>query len=63
MTDEQMQLYLDAAAAIVGVPIPPDHRDGVLGYFRLAADLAAGLEAFDLPPDEEPAPVFRPGGA
>lgn len=61
LDDQQISKYLDDAAAIVGVTIAPAHRDGVLGFFRLAATLAADLAAFDLPELQEPAPQFRPG--
>lgn len=63
MDDAELMNYLEAASAVVGVPIPAAQRDGVLGFFRLAAAMAADLAAFDLPPLEEPAPMFRPGDA
>ena len=60
LDDDEISQYLDVAAAIVGVPVPPAHRDGVLGFFRLSATPAADLAAFELPALQEPAPQFRP---
>lgn len=57
MTDDQA---LDLLAALAGLPIPPEYRDGVLRQWRLNQALAAALLAFDLPETAHPAPVFRP---
>lgn len=44
--DEQAD-YVDAAAALIELPIGP-YRDGVLRYFALAAEMNALVEAFPL---------------
>ena len=49
---------LDILAALAGMPILPEHREGVLRQWRLNQALAAPLLAFDLPETCHPAPVF-----
>ena len=52
--------YVDATAALLGLPIAPEHRDGVLRYFGIAADMAALVMAMPLAPEDESASVFIP---
>jgi hypothetical protein len=49
MTAEQQAAYVDAAAALIDLPIGP-YRDSVLRYFALAAEMNALVEAFPLGP-------------
>ncbi|MEJ8815738.1 DUF4089 domain-containing protein [Variovorax ureilyticus] len=60
MTPVQIETYVDAAAAALGLRLRPDHRPGVLRYFALAADLAAVIDAVPLAPHHEPAVAFSP---
>jgi hypothetical protein len=60
MTPEQVQAYVDAAAAALALPLAPEHRPGVLRYFALAAGFAAQLETVPLTPHDEPAVNFVP---
>jgi hypothetical protein len=60
MTPEQVQAYVDAAAAALELPLAPEHRPGVLRYFALAAGFAAQLEAVPLKANDEPAVNFVP---
>ena len=52
--------YVDAAAALIGLPIDPAHRPGVVVNLERIAQMAALVVEFPLPEDAEPAPVFRP---
>lgn len=61
MTPEQRAAYVDASAVALGLSIGP-WRDGVLGYFALAADLNAIVEAFPLGVHDESAETFVPDG-
>ena len=61
MTPEQVEAYVDAAAAALQLPIAPEHRPGVLRYFALAASFAEQVEAVPLAPHDEPAVSFVPG--
>jgi hypothetical protein len=54
------EAYVDATAALLGLPIAPEYRAGVLRYFGIAADLAALVMAMPLGPEDEPAEVFVP---
>ena len=53
---------VDAAAALLALPIAPEHRPGVVRYFALAAGFAALLQADPLGVADEPAEVFTPIG-
>jgi hypothetical protein len=60
MTPEQIEKFVDASAAALDLQLRPEHRDGVLRYFALAADLAALVQAVPLAPHVEPAVQFVP---
>ena len=51
---------VDMAAALVGLPIDPEHRPGIVLNLERIAQMAALVMEFPLPDDAEPAPVFRP---
>ena len=54
------EAYVDAAAALIGLPIDPEHRPGVVLNLERIAQMAALVLAYPLPDEAEPAPVFRP---
>jgi hypothetical protein len=60
MTPEEIERYVDAAAAALQLPLAPAHRPSVLHYFALAASMADLVNAQVLIPEDEPAPVFLP---
>lgn len=60
MTPQQVEAYVDAAAAVLALPVAAEHRPGVLRYFGLAAEMAALVEAVPLAPHDEPAVHFTP---
>ena len=60
MTPAQTEAYVDASAAALDLKLRPEHREGVLRYFQLAADMAALLDAAALDPHVEPAVNFVP---
>ncbi len=55
MTPEQIEAYVDAAAAALALPIAPAHRPGVLTYFALAAGMADLVGAHPLGITDDPA--------
>jgi hypothetical protein len=59
MTIDQQAAYVDATAALLGLPIAP-FREGVLRYFALAAEMNAVVDAFPLGPHDESGEVFAP---
>ena len=54
------ETYVDAAAALIGLPIHPEHRSGVVLNLERIAQMAALVMDFPLLDEAEPAPVFRP---
>jgi len=60
MDPADLNVYLDRAAAIMSLPIAPEHRSGVLLNLERLAAMARLLEEAPLGREDEPAPVFRP---
>jgi len=60
MTPAQIEAYVDAAAAVLQLPIAPAHRPGVLGYFALAAEMADRVAGLSLALTDDPAEAFVP---
>jgi 1-carboxybiuret hydrolase subunit AtzG-like len=52
--------YVDQAAALIGLPLDPAHRPGVVLNLGRIAAMARLVMEFPLPDEAEPAPVFRP---
>lgn len=59
-TSFDAEAYVDATAALVGIPLDPAQRPGVVLNVARLAEMAALLMAFSLPDEAEPAPVFHP---
>ena len=55
-----VEVYVDAAAALIGLPLDPAHRPGVVLNMQRIAEMAGLVMAFPLPEETEPAPVFLP---
>ena len=51
--------FLIAAAAVLGIPLDPAWRDSIRLHLQLSLQMAAMVQAFALPDDAEPAPVYR----
>jgi hypothetical protein len=60
MDPAEANAYLDAAAALLGLSVAPEHRPGVLLNLERLAAMAQLLDGAPLGRDDEPAPVFRP---
>lgn len=54
------ETYVDAAAALIELPLDPAHRPGVILNMQRIVEMAALVMAFPLSDDTEPAPVFHP---
>ena len=54
------EAYVDAAAMLIGLPLDPAHRPGVVLNLERIAQMAALVMEFALPDETEPAPVFKP---
>lgn len=59
MTDTELDAYMDASAALLGIVIDPEWRMAVRANLALSFRMAALVEAAGLSDDAEPAPVFR----
>jgi hypothetical protein len=53
-------LYVDAAAATLGLHITAEQKPGVLMYFNLAAQMAELVQGLPLGPADESGNVFVP---
>ncbi len=60
MNPETQEQYVDAAAAMLELPLHAQHRPGVLRYFALAAKFAAQLDAVPLAVHDDSAATFVP---
>ncbi|MGQ3051238.1 MAG: DUF4089 domain-containing protein [Roseateles sp.] len=60
MEAARLAAYVDATAAVLGLPLAAEHRPGVLRYFGLAAEMAALVNGLPLAVQDEPAEAFVP---
>jgi len=62
MADEPFdaEAYVDVAAKLIGLPVDPAHRPGVVLNLERIAQMAALVMEFDLPEETEPAAVYTP---
>lgn len=62
MTEPENDLptVVDQTAALIGLPIPANYRQGVIDNFERIAAIAQLVTEFSLPDDIELAPVFEP---
>jgi hypothetical protein len=58
MSDE-LDDWLDANAALLGITVSPEWRDTVRLHLGLTRDMARHVLDFPLPDEADPAPVFR----
>ena len=56
----ELEAYVDAVAALIGLPLDPAYRPGVLLNLDRIGQMARLVMEFALPDDTEAAPVFRP---
>jgi Protein of unknown function (DUF4089) len=52
--------WVDQMAALVGLPLCPEHRPGVVENFERIRAVAQLVTAFPLPEAVESAPIFEP---
>jgi hypothetical protein len=63
MSLSEIEQQVEAAASLIGLPIPPEYRDGVLRYFGIASLMAKLVMEHPLTPADEPAALFVPVAA
>jgi hypothetical protein len=54
------EAFVDAQSALLGLPIAPEHRPGVVRYLQLVASIAPRVMDFALTPADESGSVFVP---
>ncbi len=60
MTDDaDLDAFIAAGTALLGIPVDPAWRDQIRADLAVTLRLAAMVDAFPLPDDADPAPVFR----
>ena len=60
MQPADMEAWMDAQCALLGVSLSPEQRPGVLRYLQLVAGLAPRVMDFPLEPSDESGNTFRP---
>ncbi|WP_291010577.1 DUF4089 domain-containing protein [Hydrogenophaga sp.] len=60
MNEADMQAFVDAQCACLGLILAPEHRPGVLRYLHLVAGMAPKVMDFPLTPADESGNVFIP---
>jgi hypothetical protein len=60
MSDEECDRLITGLAALVALPLDPAHREAVSTNFRQLLAQAEIVMRVVLPPETEPAPIFRP---
>ncbi|NJR49946.1 MAG: DUF4089 domain-containing protein [Leptolyngbyaceae cyanobacterium CSU_1_3] len=62
MTDKKPTVaeYIDLVAAVVNLPLQPEHQAGVVANFERIQAIAQLVTEFPLSEDIEAAPVFEP---
>ena len=59
MTRDPLDDFIDTAARALGLPMEENWRPAVAANLRVTLEHAAAVEAFSLPEDAEPGPVFK----
>jgi Protein of unknown function (DUF4089) len=59
MTDHELDAWIDAGTAVLGIDVQPEWRAAVRLHLTITLGHAGTVLAFDLPDDADPAPVFR----
>jgi hypothetical protein len=56
----QLETWVDAQCALLGLTLAPEHRPGVLRYTQLVMGMADRVMDFPLTPHDESGSVFVP---
>ena len=57
--DEALTAFIEAGAKLLGLPLDAAWAASIRGHLRVTLRHAALVDAFELPDEAEPAPVFR----
>jgi hypothetical protein len=56
---DPLDRFIDAAAQALGLPVEDAWRPAIAANLRVTLEHAASVEAFALPDDAEPGPIFK----
>jgi hypothetical protein len=56
---DELDAWLDASAALLGITFAPEWRDSVRLHLGITRDMAQRVLDFPLPDEADAAPVFR----
>jgi hypothetical protein len=59
MTDQELDAWIDAGTAVLGIAVRPEWRAAVRLHLGITIDHANNVLAFAMPDEADPAPVFR----
>jgi 1-carboxybiuret hydrolase subunit AtzG-like len=57
--DAPLTSFMRAGATLLALPLDAAWEDSIRGHLRVTLRHAALVDAFELPDDAEPAPVFK----
>lgn len=57
--DETLDAFIEAAARALSLPVEPEWKPAIRANLEMTLKHAALVEAFPLPDEAEPAPIFR----
>ncbi|HWK45864.1 MAG TPA: DUF4089 domain-containing protein [Stellaceae bacterium] len=60
LSPDAVATVVEANAAVIGLTVPPEYRQGVIDNYARMLALAGPVMAFELPKQTEMAPVFTP---
>ncbi len=59
MTDDELDAYIGASAALLGLGVRPEWQAPIRANLSVTLRMAALVEGFSLPDEAEPAPVYE----
>ena len=51
--------YIETSAKVLGVSLEPDWKPAIAANLEVIFKIAAAVDAFELPDEAEPAPIFE----
>jgi hypothetical protein len=58
MTDTELESWIDAGTALLGIPVQPEWRTAIKLHLTITFGHAGTVQAFALADETDPAPVF-----
>ncbi len=56
---DELDALIDAGTAVLGIAVAPEWREQIRLHLAISLRHAAAVEAFPLPDETDPAPVFQ----